>query len=94
MEINSIEHGAFYGCTSLAQITLPTELASIGILAFYGCTNLTLVTCLTTVPPSLGISVFYNIHASLAIKVPAGSVEAYQAAEGWREYADKISAID
>jgi hypothetical protein len=42
----------------------------------------------------LGLNVFYNTHASLQIKVPAGSVEAYKAASGWSDYADRIGEIE
>ena len=36
---------------------------------------------------------FANTHPDLEIKVPAGSVHAYKEALGWREFADKISAM-
>jgi hypothetical protein len=36
---------------------------------------------------------FSNCPALTAIKVPASSVDAYKAADGWSEYADIIVAI-
>lgn len=33
--------GAFNGCTSLASITIPSSVTSIGGFAFSGCTGLT-----------------------------------------------------
>jgi hypothetical protein len=33
-----------------------------------------------------------NIPEDLTIYVPAGSVNAYKNAEGWKEYADRITA--
>lgn len=36
-----ILYGAFYGCSSLTQLTLPEELTEIGDYAFYNCTGIT-----------------------------------------------------
>ena len=92
--LTSIGMWAFTHCTSLTQITLPVGLTSIGLGAFLGCTNLAIVNSLTTTPPSLGTEVFSGTHPSLQIRVPAGSVTAYQAAQGWSEYASRIVAMD
>jgi hypothetical protein len=40
------------------------------------------------------LSVFLGTHSSLQIRVPAGSVTAYQTAPGWSEYASRIVAMD
>lgn len=32
--------GAFYNCTSLTSVTLPSTLTEIGLFSFYGCTSL------------------------------------------------------
>jgi len=92
--LTSIGIAAFLRCTSLALISLPEGLSSIGDRAFDDCLNLALVTCLAVTPPTLGTSVFSGTHASLRIEVPAGSVEAYKAADGWSMYADRIFAIE
>ena len=39
--VTSIGYGAFYACTSLANITIPSSVTSIGDHAFYNCTSLT-----------------------------------------------------
>ena len=39
--VTSIGYGAFYACTSLANITIPSSVTSIGNHAFYNCTSLT-----------------------------------------------------
>ena len=57
--LTSIPNQAFYGCSSLTTVTLPTGLTSIGDSAFYGCTSLATV----EVPDSLttiGNSAFVN----------------------------------
>ena len=40
----SINYGAFYNCSTLTSITIPTELTSIGEKAFYNCNNLVSIT--------------------------------------------------
>ena len=92
-ELTTIEMEAFRGCSSLSTITLPEGLTSIGVYAFENCTSLTTVTCLSTAPPELSDDTFSGCKALTAIYVPAGSVEAYQAAAGWSEHADIIQAI-
>ena len=42
--VTSIGKYAFYGCTSLTEVTLPDSVTVIGNYAFYGCTGLTSVT--------------------------------------------------
>ena len=36
----TIGDGAFWYCTALVTVTLPTSLTSIGEYAFFGCPNL------------------------------------------------------
>jgi uncharacterized repeat protein (TIGR02543 family) len=91
--ITSVSSFAFFFCEGLEQIELPAGLESIGQQAFYGCTSLALVTCLATTPPTLETGAFASIPSSLQIKVPAASVNAYKAAAGWSDYADKISGF-
>jgi hypothetical protein len=93
--LTSIGTGAFLNCTNLALISLPEGITSIGFIAFSYCTSLALVTCLAITPPRLVSSdVFTYTHSTLRIEVPAGSVDAYKAAENWSEYADRIFAIE
>ena len=103
-ELKLIGPNAFEDCIGLEEIALPAALTSLGAYAFKGCTNLRTVTINAITPPKAGAStyikvepdkweMFANTHSDLKIKVPANSVQAYKEAEGWREYADKISAM-
>ena len=38
--MTSISGNAFYGCTGLTSINIPTSIRSVGALSFYGCTGL------------------------------------------------------
>ena len=90
--LTSIGNNAFLGCTSLKNITIPASITSIGNNAFFGCTSMQEYHFLGTTPPTLGVDVFYNIPANCVIYVPAESVETYQTANYWSDYASYIQA--
>jgi hypothetical protein len=91
--LTSIGYGAFKGCTNLTQITFPANITSSAEHPFWDCYNLAFVILLNPIPPTLGNGFSY-FNSNFAIKVPAGSVEAYKAASGWSLYASRISAIE
>lgn len=89
--VTTIGNYAFAGCANLTSITIPEGVTSIGNSAFNSCTGLTSIKVLSSTPPEVGTNVFNRTTCS--IQVPAASVDAYKAAEGWRTYADRIVAI-
>lgn len=91
--VTSINDNAFYYCENLESITIPNSVTNINYYAFQRCGRLTSVTVKATTPPTLGSNVFSGTPSSLVIYVPAESVDAYKAASGWSNYADKIQAI-
>lgn len=91
--INSISDEAFYGCTGLTSITIPSYVTIIGADAFSGCVGLTSVTCNNLIPPNLYSNSFFDCINITNIYVPAESVDAYKTAENWSAYADIITAI-
>ena len=90
----SIGDKAFYRCDSLTSITLPSSITSIGTEAFNKCHDLRTVTCKATTPPTMGLAVFGDDKWLTAIYVPSGSVNAYKAADGWKDYASIIKPIN
>lgn len=90
----SIESFTFNGCSSLTNITIPESVTSIKWNAFNGCTSLESIHCEPTTPPTLGSKALAETSALSAIYVPMESVEAYKAAEGWRDYASAIVGYD
>ena len=84
---------AFVNCNNLTSIELPASLTKIGLAAFYSCSKLASITCRAAVPPEMSTSVLLDVTSLTEIQVPAESVDAYQAASEWSNYADKIVAI-
>ncbi len=75
-------NGAFEDCTSLISVTIPSSVESIGDFCFAYCRNLRSVTNYATLPQNI-------IGAGLSadtLYVPAQSVEAYKAADVWKEF--------
>ena len=82
----------FQSCTGFTSFEIPSGITSIDLQCFYNCSGLTSITCLPTVPPTSGQSMF-NIGAGYTadIYVPDASVEAYKSA--WTTYADWIQPL-
>ena len=59
-----------YGCTGLKNITIPSNIKTIGSTAFRGCTNLSSVTYETTALTSIGTYAFYSDYALIDLNVP------------------------
>ena len=75
------------------QVTIPDTVTEIGDMAFSYCDQLASITCLAATPPALGSRAFSSDTAGFTIKVPAASVAAYKAADGWKDYASYIVAM-
>jgi hypothetical protein len=95
--VTSIGIYAFAGCSGFSgSLTISNSVTSIGNSAFEGCSGLTSVSNLNPVPQIITSSddVFDGVRInSLTLKVPAGSVAAYQAANGWKDFGS-IQAIE
>ncbi len=108
-EITTLKNGTFFGCSSLERVTIPEGVTDMGYQIFNGCPNLKEVYCRPTTPPtphcmswwnSMGATYYFWLtfnsipEVDGRIYVPEESVEAYQTAYMWDEYAPYIVGYD
>ena len=84
--LTSLPNTAFYGCTSLASIALPSSVLALGNGSFYNCTNLATMTVYAETPPTVGTNTFKNVPTDMVVHVPCGTYDAYHTANGWSEF--------
>ena len=82
---------AFYTCSNLSSVVIGSHVTTIGRSAFNTCSNLNALACKAIIPPTLGSDVFKGVEKSIPVYVPAESVDAYKAAEGWKEFGSIIA---
>ena len=91
--IKTIGASTFYGCKKLAEITLPASLEQFtGYMTFSGCNALTTITSNAEVPPTFAYASMPDMifdddaFENVTVKVPVSSVDAYKAADVWKEF--------
>ena len=67
--VDSIGYYAFYGCSRLTSVSIPSSVTSIGEDAFYNCSSLTSVTIPNSVT-SIGNGAFYGCSSLTSITIP------------------------
>ena len=85
----------FSNCTALTTVDMSacTQVTRIEYRAFYEDSKLQLFKIGTRIPPRCGDDVFTGINSYSVLKVPAGCVDAYKKAKGWKEFTT-ISELD
>ena len=91
--IGSSAFGSGFGYSEISgEMEIPSTVTEIGNYCFSGASITTFI-CKPTTPPALGSGAFSSETAGFTIKVPAASVAAYKAADGWKDYANYIVAM-
>ena len=68
--VTSIDSYAFYNCSSLTSIDIPSSVTSIGNSAFYNCSSLTSIEIPSSVT-SIGSNAFQNCSSLTSIEIPS-----------------------
>ena len=85
--VTAIGNYAFSGCCNLDGFSFGKSMVAIGEEAFSDCTNLTQLISHATAPPTCGTQALDDINKwNCTLKIPEGSLSAYQAAEQWKEF--------
>ena len=98
--VTSIGDYAFSHCSSLETVTIPNSVTSIESYAFSSCSSLQNIYCKPAIPPVADFGYYtswdaFNSNASgRKIYVPRASESAYEAANGWSDYAADIEPYE
>ena len=90
-DIRMIKRNTFEGCSSLKNIVIPSKVEYIYQEAFANCSSMERIESMPINPPFLYDNSFSNYFVPL--KVPKGCKEAYQTAQGWKNFTN-ISDAD
>ena len=91
--VTKIGQASFASCSSMTSIILPNSLTNIDHQAFMYCKSISKLTCSALTPPSIGSDVFKGVQCDTGtLYVPASSLSAYKAADGWKDW-QNIKAI-
>ena len=85
--VQKIGKYAFYSCSNLLSVILPSSLTSIGAYAFQDCTGLKEIYCHAEEVPSATSYVFKGVITSnVLLVVPDDAVEKYKAHSVWKKF--------
>ncbi len=90
--VTTIGRYAFSSCTGFVNLTIGNSVSAIGDGAFSHCSGLTSIVSLAETPPVLALGnnnvyyVFSNVHTTIPVYVPCGTVEGYQTSNCWSSF--------
>ena len=93
--VTSIGNYAFAYCIGLTSITIPNSVTSIGVETFKYCPCLLDMFCYAENVPKTGNNVFNMSNiANATLHVQAASMDAYKAAEPWKQFKEIVALPD
>ena len=85
---------AFYGCTSLSNVYLPSSISTIENYAFYNC-PLSYLKVPRSTPPTVYANTFTGNYSSCIVVVPTpADILTYQATDYWKKFLKYASIQD
>ena len=92
-KVNNIGFSACGGSPHLKAVVLGNRLSYVNDYGFHDC-ELDAVYTMGTTPPKLYHQVFRPCNETATLYVPAGSMAAYQSADGWKEFKNIVEISD
>lgn len=88
------DYACYYDRSLTKILDLPSSLKTIGVMAFGGCNKITEVHCNATTPPEMTDDAFTSTtYENATLYVPDDAIEAYAAAEGWRNFKTVLGGV-
>lgn len=85
--LETLPYGAFYNCSMLKELVLPSSLYMVGERALYGCAGLTDIYCKGAEPSSAYSNTFEGVRVnSCKLHVPYNSSDMYRRSTGWKDF--------
>ena len=89
VELDCTTIGTWFKNSSIKEVVLGDNVTSIGSNAFSGCSGITKISLMGTTPPAVDSNNFTNTHfINSTVYVPQGALDAYQAADVWKDFWD------
>lgn len=86
-KMGTTEYPVFNGCKSIKTLTIGERVTMIPDFAFKYCSGLEKISVLAKNPPVCGSEVFVDVNKqNCELIVPRESLEAYKAAETWKDF--------
>ena len=93
--VTSIGNYAFQNCRSLTTVTIGKGVTNISSYIFNSCTSLTAVICRAENVPEIGYYIFNGVSKDkVTLYVPASALEAYKAADQWKDFGTILTLDD
>lgn len=90
--VTVIDNRAFYGCSNITTVDIPTSITKIGERAFAGIDKLSDITIMAEDVPVTDRTVFENSYVDyVTLHVPYASLDKYKAVGPWKDFKEIVA---